>query len=375
MNAPRAVRAVLLTGVTGSLGGHLCAELLDRTSATAHCLVRGNAHRLRDWLAEAGIEGGERAVPVAGDIGRPLLGLGPRAYDALAESVDEVLHCAAHVNLAAGYEQLAPVNVGGTRNIIAFAERAARLQGHRVPVRYVSTLGTLSTARDAGLSEVDERTRATPQTAGQLGYPLSKMVAERELFAAAARGLPLTVFRPGVVTGHSLTGRTSASDLMVPMMRAWAALGCVPEGADVLPVDAVDVVAHSIVALSLQPHAAGSIYHLIHPTPLPLTDVFDAMRRAGYQLEAVTADQWWEQMDNHADDPEVLALAAMRELSSYTLIQGPQSRVPRIRSDLTWKALADAGGGRPPLDGPYLDRLINCLVSDGVLPAPTAARR
>ncbi|MGW2052162.1 SDR family oxidoreductase [Streptomyces sp. NPDC001858] len=47
---------------------------------------------------------------------------------------------------------------------------------------------------------MDERTLADAETAGTLGYAETKVTAERELRAAAVRGVPVTVFRPGVVT-------------------------------------------------------------------------------------------------------------------------------------------------------------------------------
>ncbi|MFI0976262.1 SDR family oxidoreductase [Streptomyces sp. NPDC021093] len=367
MSTSAGPRAVLLTGVTGSLGGHLCAELLARTRATVYCLARGDAHRVDHRLAELGIAPGERVVHVSGDVARPRLGLSPASYDALAETVDEILHCAAHVNLAAGYDRLAPVNVGGTRHVIALAERADRLTRRPVPLRYVSTLGTLAAARDVGLTEVDELTPATARTAGPLGYPLTKATAERELLAAADRGLPLTVFRPGVVTGDTRTGRTSASDLLVPVLRASAVLGRVPAGVGAIPVDAIDVVARALVELSRQPEAAGRTYHLIHPRPLPLAEVFAAMRRAGHLLEVVEGEEWWSAVDDHAADRAVLPQAAMREVGQYAMITGPDYRVPVIRSDRTWQALDRAGVQRPPLDGPFLDRIVRGLTAEGLL--------
>ncbi|MDQ0935700.1 thioester reductase domain-containing protein [Streptomyces turgidiscabies] len=367
MNAAPFPRAVLLTGVTGSLGGHLCAELLARTRATVYCLTRGAAQRTTGRLADLGLASGERIVHVSGDIAQPRLGLSPAAYDALAESVDEILHCAAHVNLAAGYDHLAPVNVGGTRGIIAFAERAARLAHRTVPIRFVSTLATLATARDTGLTEVDERTPPSAETAGALGYAQTKVTAERELRAAADRGVPVTVFRPGVVTGHSETGRTETSDILVPLLRSSIALGCMPTGAS-LPVDAVDVVARALVQLCLNQGTETKTFHLIHPEPLPMGDVHEALHRNGYRLDMVEGEQWQSRVDDRADDPAVLPQAAMRDLSSYVFTTGPRCRVPRMRSDLTWRTLADVGVARPPLDGPYLDRVIRSLVADRALP-------
>ncbi|MEU5778140.1 hypothetical protein ABZ819_33175 [Streptomyces venezuelae] len=126
------------------------------------------------------------------------------------------------------------------------------------------------------------------------------------------------------------------------MLRASAALGCVPLGVGTVPVDAVDVVARSLVELCRKPDAAGGTYHLTHPDPVPLTDVFAAMRRAGYPLDGVDAEQWWSFIDDHAADPASSPQAALRDLTRYSMITEPEYRVPRIR------ALGDSGILPPP---------------------------
>ncbi|QES32192.1 hypothetical protein DEJ48_01030 [Streptomyces venezuelae] len=58
---------MLLTGVTGSLGGHLRTELLNRTPATVYCLPRGAADRTQHRLARLGRPpGGAAHVNLAG---------------------------------------------------------------------------------------------------------------------------------------------------------------------------------------------------------------------------------------------------------------------------------------------------------------------
>ncbi|MPZ85702.1 MAG: TIGR03617 family F420-dependent LLM class oxidoreductase [Actinophytocola sp.] len=379
MNHEAPPRSVLLTGATGSLGGQLCAELLASTSATVYCLVRGAdpaaaAERLARRLRQVDDrpDAGERLIVLPADFERPGLGLSGRDYDALAETVDAIIHSAANVNLAADYARLAPVNVGGTRSLIAFARRRAELTGQPAGFHHVSTLSVLVGARSAGLDEVDENTAPSLATAGRLGYPRSKAAAELELRVAARDGLPVTVFRPGLVTGYSRTGRTSGTDVLVPMLRAAVALGTAPTGPDVVPADMIDVVARGIVALIWRADTTGRAFHLIRAEPLRLADVFDALRRAGHRLDPVEPDDWWSQLQNHPADPAVRPMAAMAEAGRYLLALDPAHRPPRFRSEATRAALRTAGVPAPPLDGAFFDRLVTGLHAMGdSRPAPT----
>ncbi|WP_447002268.1 TIGR03617 family F420-dependent LLM class oxidoreductase [Saccharothrix isguenensis] len=376
MSTATGPHAVLLTGATGSLGGHLCAELLTRTPATVYCLVRGSdpaaaqrrlAQRLDQLDDPLGLR--ERLVAVAGDLRQPRLGLSARGYDALAESVDTILHCGAGVNLAASYDQLAPDNVDGTANMIAFAERGGELTGRTPLFHLVSTLGTLIGARQAGLDDVDERTPHSPALAGHLGYPRSKTAAETVLRTAAERGLPITVMRPGVVTAHSRTGRSSDSDVLLPLLRAAVAIGAEPVSGAAVPADMIDVVAAGIATLATHPRARGHTFHLVRPQHLVLSDLFDALRRAGHRLDPMPPHQWWQRIDEQSSDPAVLPMSALSEVGRYMLAADPLHRPPRISSDATWEVLTDLGFRAPPLDARFLDLFVTGVTAQGLLPS------
>ena len=99
-------RHILLTGATGFLGAFLLRELLDRTAAEVHCLVRAKSTeagrvRLRQTLQtyslwHDGLEG--RIVPVPGDLGEPTLGVSAAVSADLAATIDVIYHSGAFVN-------------------------------------------------------------------------------------------------------------------------------------------------------------------------------------------------------------------------------------------------------------------------------------
>jgi acyl carrier protein len=202
-------RRVFLTGATGFLGAFLLDALLSRTNAEVHCLVRprkGEQHDpmepIRANLRRYGLwEPGQarRIVPVAGDLGEPLLGMSEEDFDALAREMDVVIHNGAVVNMAYPYGALEPVNVGGTREVLRLACLYKTKPVHHVSTNGVFAPGTPVCREDADLDALAE--------AREDGYGQSKWVAEKLVWQAAERGLPVTVYRPGTSPGIARAGR------------------------------------------------------------------------------------------------------------------------------------------------------------------------
>ncbi|WP_411107231.1 SDR family oxidoreductase [Streptomyces sp. cmx-4-9] len=374
-------RAVLLTGATGSLGGELALALLTHTRATVYCLVRAadQSHatdRLRTRMLP--LTGhpypAHRLIAVRGNLLAPDLGLTDRDHTELSTVIDTVHHCGASVHLTGPYRKLAPANVGGTRSLITFARHIARSSGQRVHFIHISTLATIVPTPIPSALRLDEATPPCHQVLPDLGYPRSKAEAEEAARDAHGNGLETTVMRPGVIYGHSGTGRTSDADLLVPLLRAAVALGTMPTGAGAVPADAVDTVARAIVELSRYPTAPGHTFHLVRRTQLPLTDVFAALPRAGYHLRTLPVEQWWQSVQEHLDDPQVAPLAGLGDMAAYLLAAGPRYQHPPVHSDATWTALAHCGMPEQPLDPNTFDRLVDWLINDGALPPPSPTR-
>lgn len=366
--------AILLTGATGSLGGHLAAALLEKTQLeqaqleqappVIYCLVRADdppaaSRRLRERMAEIGIDDPQRLIAVPANIERPGLGMSPGAWNDLADQVSQIYHCAAFVHLTAAYQRLAPANVGGTRELIELATTIAERSHSTVGFHFVSTLAVFLDAARAGYSQVDETTPPSMETAGALGYPRSKVAAERALARAEDRGVMGTIYRPGLVTGHSVTGDTSTSDLFMPLLRAVVAVGSAPDQAEAVPMEAADLVARYITHLAVgQP--GGHAYHLVEPQPIPLTYGFDALRRAGFRLDPVPSDIWWELAAERGDHPDIAPLIRMGSVGRRMLGLEPAYPPPPVRCDHTWTALRRAIGEPALLDEDFFDRLIAC---------------
>ncbi|MEA2473336.1 MAG: hypothetical protein QOE06_1251, partial [Thermoleophilaceae bacterium] len=222
---------VLLTGATGFLGSHLLDELVRRTDAEVHCLVRApNEERAAERL-EKGLEGwgmdelagSERWVAVPGDLAAPSLGVGSERFDRLSASMDAVYHCAGLVNFAYPYERLRASNVLGTREVLRLSA-----MGGGIPVNHVSTTGVVPHLT-LGVAQLVPETDELPGVDElETAYTASKWVAERLVSTARERGLPVRIFRPGLITGHSETGVCNPQDALWTVLRGALETGCAP---------------------------------------------------------------------------------------------------------------------------------------------------
>ncbi|MFJ4622340.1 amino acid adenylation domain-containing protein [Streptomyces sp. NPDC088812] len=359
---------VLLTGATGFLGAYVLRELLRRTDATVHCLVRArdDGHARRRLLEAADRYGvrdavdGVRTAAVAGDLARPGLGLGPARYDALAGQVDAVYHCGASVNLALPYAELAAVNVSGTEEVLRLAAR------HRaVPVHHVSTVGVFSGPRLLGRA-VSAEEPLPPVDGLRHGYAQSKWAAESLVHQARLRGLPVTVHRPTRISGDSRTGICQPADFLWLLLKGCLEAGCYPAdagiGFDLVPVDYVSA---AIVALSLAPSRAPA-FHLAHGTEVPLTRLAGWLAGLGYGLTPVTLGEWTATVEK---DPRNAAFPLLAVMAPEMV--GTSSAALRFDGDAARGAARAHGVALRAMDEEVFERHVHQFTRTGFLPAPT----
>src|ERR1700679_2079692 len=123
-----------ITGGTGFVGVHILPRLL-RETGTFTLLTRPQPQsdpiaRIQKALALAAVDGPvwteqelrERLTVVPVDLAQPKLGLPDQRFQALADSVDAILHCAGSIELDADIAALRRVNVDGTARILELAE-------------------------------------------------------------------------------------------------------------------------------------------------------------------------------------------------------------------------------------------------------------
>ncbi|GAA1681543.1 type I polyketide synthase [Fodinicola feengrottensis] len=358
------LQAVLLTGATGFLGAFLCAELLAQTDAVVHCLVRAadpeaGRDRILARMAESGLPGdADRIVAVPGDLAAPRLGLSTTEFEALAHRIDAVYHCGAWVNFVRPYPALKPANVGGTKEILRLAAKSG------IPVHHVSTLAVLAGGIVGGADRLPEDGELPPPVGHDTAYSESKWVAEKLVHLAAARGLPVSVYRPGVVLGDSRTGVSNVDDYMTAMVTGCVRLGLAPLRHYPQSVATVDDVARVIVALSLHTPANGRVFHPLDPRPLPWNELFEHVRAAGYRVQSVPFDQWRDALARRLEAGDSNALEPLADnLSAAT----GDRRMPVFGTENV-TAGVPAGLARPALDAGYFRTVLQYFARCGWLP-------
>ncbi|GAB3211884.1 hypothetical protein GCM10027294_35930 [Marinactinospora endophytica] len=372
-----APRHVLLTGATGFLGAALLDQLLRHTDATVHCLVRAldrdaGLARIRDNLHRHGVEldpaRAARVVAVPGDLARPRLGLSEERFHALAELLDAVYHNGAGVSAVEPYSRLRAGNVLGTHEVIRLATRV-----RAVPVHFVST-AAVAVSSDDGDGPFLEGQRAPSASLLPSGYVATKWAAEGLVRAAGERGLPVTIHRPGRISGYSRTGVGGSGDTLWQLVRAMLLLGAVPRSAehDAAMVDMVPVdhVAGAIVHLARRSEAMGRVHHLTCPRPIPFPRLLALFRDRGYVLAPLADEEWAELLLRRAEDPDTgtgLAAAALLVEALPGIVRLGALRFDRRN---TLRGLAEAGWDLSGAEPVLLERYIDHLVRSGVFPAP-----
>jgi thioester reductase-like protein len=311
-------RAIFLTGATGFLGAFLLHELLLQTDATIYCLVRAidsleGERKIGDNLARYALPTAamlDRVRIVIGDLDEPLLGLSGDSFDRLGQRLDEIYHCGARVNWAAPYRALHGANVRGTREIV-------RLAAHmkRKPIHHVSTVGVFPLGLPGAGTVYERDGLIVPARSEDLGtgYNQSKWVAEKLLYAAGSRrGLPVSIYRPGFVTGRSDTGTTQMErrDFIAAFLKGIVQMGEAPDWDVALDLLPVDYLARAIVKLARTPASPGHpmAYNMINPEPLPYREVYELLRADGYAIETKPYGQWRDRVLALAREPGANAL-------------------------------------------------------------------
>ncbi len=298
----QAVGDIFLTGATGFLGAFLLKDLLDLTDSRIHCLVRASTmedgmKRIIDNLSYYLIDINDlkdRIIPVPGDMEKPLLGLSKEQFSLLAEEIGIIYHNGAVARYMYPYENLKAANVLGTQEIIRLS-----CTGKLKPVHYVSTVSVFNSTVGDVLKEGD-----LPQIPGSSegGYVQSKWVAEQILGLARRRGVPVNIYRPGRISGHSVTGACQTNDFLWQMIRSCFEAGCIFDGQMSFDMVPVDYVSKAIVELSLMKECKNMNFHLTGDKNIELKDIYRWISAEGIKLGTVSYKEWFNRLENHANE-------------------------------------------------------------------------
>jgi amino acid adenylation domain-containing protein/thioester reductase-like protein len=375
---PPAYQRPLLTGATGFVGAFLLRDLLQATAGPVYCLVRAADETAGQQRLQANLQAyglwqeafAGRIVSVLGDLAEPLLGLASGTFQRLAAEVDIIYHNGALVNFVYPYEAHKPANVLGTQEVLRLAA-TVRLK----PVHFVSTLSVFHTGEhdDGAVYQENDDLNAVGVPFG--GYAQTKWVAEQLVMAAGERGLPVAIYRPGLVSGDSQSGAWNNDDMMSTLGRASLLMGAVPEldvHVDLVPVD---YVSQAIVRLSQRPDSLGRRFHLNNPRPMPFRDVLAWLNHSpfaaqGLAVEAVPFDQWRQKLFDLASQFGGPAANPFLPLLEEVAVE--QVFMPAFDCRQTLAGLAGSDVDCPPVSPELLATYLSYFSNRGLIPGAAA---
>ncbi|MDZ8028068.1 MAG: thioester reductase domain-containing protein [Nostoc sp. DedQUE11] len=367
---------IFLTGGTGFLGAFIIRELLQETKADIYCLVRADnpeagKTKLQNNLQQYAIwqeEYNSRIIPVVGDLSLPLLGLGLEQFQILAAKIDSIYHSGALLNYVYPYSALKAANVLGTQEVLRLA-----CQVKVKPVHYVSSVAVFESTAYAG-KVVKEEDEFSHWEGIYLGYSQTKWVAEKLVKIARDRGLPVTIYRPPLISGDSKTGICNTHDFINLMAKGCLQMGSFPDVEYMLDMSPVDYVSKAVVYLSRQKESIGKAFHLQHPQPAPLKVLVDWIRSFGYSVEMISYEKWQSELINNVssvDNPLYTLRPFLLERWSDEQLTIPdlylQARRPHISCQDTLHALAGSSIACPTIDSQLFMTYTAYLIQSGFL--------
>jgi thioester reductase-like protein len=359
--------AIFLTGATGFLGAFLLDALLAETSAQIYCLVRAGdtteaRQRLRANLGTYFLTlNDERIVPVLGDLTLPGLGLTSKIFDQLSHEIDLIYHCGAAVKWTYPYRSLSATNVNGTKEILRLA-CTIRIK----PVHFVSTVGVFSSPdyRAETVLETEALERSGPI---YVGYAQTKWVAEKLVWLAGERGLPISIYRPNTAP-HSITGAFNRNDHLSQMICGCIQLIAAPQLALKVEGAPVDFVAHAIANLSQRSDSQGKAFHLVNSVGVEWLEIVEWLRLCGYTVDMISYESWYERLLAAIRGPQVNMLLSLSPFFSEAILK--KVRLPVFDTRNTEDGLRDSGITCSPLRFDQFERTIDYFIRTGYLGVP-----
>ncbi|MBE9224526.1 thioester reductase domain-containing protein [Phormidium sp. LEGE 05292] len=368
--------AILLTGATGFIGAFLLYELLQQTaSANVYCLVRADSiasaqNKLQNCLKsyllwEDSFK--NRIIPVIGDLSKPLLGISEQSFRELADRIDTIYHNGALVNHTFPYSLLKGTNVLGTQEVLRLA-----CQIKAKPVHFISSISVFPEVENSGLRVIREQDNIDNGQVPSGGYNQSKWVAEKLVNVARDRGLPVSIYRLGRISGHSQTGVFNVNDFLYRLIIGCVELGSIPDTEMMLNIIPVDYASKAIVHLSKQQVSWDKVFHLVHPDSVSSNLFFEKLRSIGYPIQIVSYKQWHTQLMKIAETSPKHPLYPLVSLltNNHSQTATTDSEVVKFDYQNTLNGLTGTSINCPPIDDKLLNTYCSFLIGKGFLDPP-----
>jgi len=366
-------RSIFLTGGTGYTGAFLLSEILEQSDAKVYVLIRAKdafdaANRVKKNMIQYGLWQNayeQRLMLVVGDLSHSYFGVTRPIYEHLVDQVEMIVHNGALSSYALPYRQLKPINVLGTQEILRLACRR-RIK----PVHFVSSLAVFPGYQ--GVQNFPEVEITDPE--GVVGgYRQTKWVADRLISLAGQRGLPVCIYRPGLITGAQTTGVCSTDTFLNAVMKGCIQLAAALDFNVMLEMVPVDFCAKAITHIALSGQRHNMYFHLPSANSMRWSELIDILIEYGYLMRRIPYKEWYRELslavEQEADNALNKFFPLFEENAPSEDVGYPGSQ-PHFQVDNLMAAIAGSGIELRPMDKKLLFLYFDHFVSTGYFQPP-----
>lgn len=366
---------IFITGTTGFLGSHLIKALMTNTDAKIYCHVRAHSiedgfNRVKDNLKFYKCWDDNftnRIIPILGDLTKPLLGIDEKTFDYLSKTIDTIYNSGSVLNFIYPYKYLKKSNVDGTIECLrlAFTNK----------LKYFNHVSTYSVFDNPShfKTVAYENDPLTSPLGFFLGYSESKWVAEKVIRIAESRGLKISIYRPGEITGSSITGIWKMSDLISRFIVSSVQLKAIPDSNVNLHITPVDYVAEAIVHISLQKDSIGKAFHVINKKVLTVKELAPIIKSYGYDIDIVPHEEWKNMLAASGPDNALKLLQPLffeEKTEHETMLRRYSDMEATFDDSNTINGLKNSEIRCAPLNTELIHLYLDFFVDMGYLPKP-----
>ncbi|KAK2788354.1 putative NRPS-like protein biosynthetic cluster [Onygenales sp. PD_12] len=349
---------VFLTGATGFVGAFFLVQLLKMPDIhQVGCLVRAlnveiGLQRIRHALEKYQLWEDSltaKLLVLPGNLEDDNLGFSPERFEEIADWASVVFHLGARVNYIQPYSVHRPANVIGTLNILRLVST-----GRPKALHYSSSISCFGpTGLITGVSQVSEDGPMLPHLNAlsyDHGYAQSQWVVEHMLRNLIARGFPVAIYRPGSVTGHTVSGVGNSDDFLCRLVNTCLEIGSYPvlpgQRKDVVPVD---YVCNALLHISSSNKNLGKAYHIVPDASkyVSVTDTFELIEKCAERKIDPLPYQEWARRISGMPNSRLQPLQPMLEQKCYKGLTRWEmyENMPVYLTENTTHALEDYPGG------------------------------
>ena len=315
------LKNILLTGVTGFLGIHVLASLLNSTSCNIYCLIRSKDNkdvksRLIDRLNYY-FDGkyidliNKRIFIIDSNITNQYFGLSKHDYFKLGKNISSVIHCAADTRHYGNYYMAEKINIQATNNIIRFCLDFNTILNH-ISTITVSGFGLVSVNYDGVF---DENRFYINQNYMDNIYVKTKFIAEEEIYKSLGNGLIANIYRIGNLTNRFSDYKfqyNSYENGFLNKLRTIKSLEALPISLKDynLELTPVDLCAEAIVKLSTENILDYNInvFHLYDDNYVSMNLITNIFKENGIELKYLDDKEFEDYVaktlaDNNSNNP------------------------------------------------------------------------